>query len=170
MRAPAGRILAVSAASALAACAGVPTAPAAAGGSAITVALGPCFGFCPVYDVTVSAGGQVSFVGRRHTAVLGERSRQVPTAGYATIAKDLEVFRPASAGETTAECTAAVSDTSPMTVTWTDRSGGKTSLTVASGCPGGPGHALVEVLRGMPARLGVDEWAKQTTRPGASRG
>jgi hypothetical protein len=68
------------------------------------------------------------------------------------------------------ECTAAVSDTSPFTVTWTDAAGHKTSATVQSGCPGGPGQALVALLRSAPERLGIADWAKQTTRPGASRG
>ena len=34
----------------------------------------------------------------------------------------------------------------------------------------GPGHDLGQVLRELPQRLGIEEWMKQTTRPGESRG
>jgi hypothetical protein len=136
----------------------------------ITVAVGPCFGFCPVYSTTVTPEGVLRFDGQRHTAVLGKRTRSVGVAGYRELAQSLAAFRPATGTEAVVDCEAAVSDTSPFTVTWTDAAGRKTTATVQSGCPGGPGRTLVGILRALPDRLGTTDWAKQTTRPGASRG
>ena len=136
----------------------------------ITVALGPCFGFCPVYEASIAPEGGVRFEGQRHTAVLGERTRNVGAAVYDGLKRDLAAFRPAAGTQATVDCTAAVSDTSPYTVTWTDRAGRQTIATVQGGCPGGPGQALIQLLRGVPERLGIAEWARQTTRPGTSRG
>ena len=136
----------------------------------ITVALGPCFGFCPVYEASIAPGGGVHFQGQRHTAVLGERTRDVGEVVYSGLKRDLTPFRPAAGTQAEVNCTAAVSDTSPYTVTWTDPAGQKTIATVQGGCPGGPGQALVRLLRGLPDRLGIAEWARQTTRPGTSRG
>jgi hypothetical protein len=136
----------------------------------ITVAVGPCFGFCPVYSASVTPKGAVRFDGQRHTAVLGERTRSIGIGGYRSLARDLSSFRPASGTTAALECTAAVSDVSQYTVTWIDAAGTSTTVTAPSRCSGGPGKALVELLQGMPDRLGVADWAKQTTRPGASRG
>jgi hypothetical protein len=136
----------------------------------ITVAVGPCFGFCPVYTAAMTPDGFVRFDGERHTAVLGKRTRHAGVAGYRALAADLAAFRPANGTEAVLECPAAVTDTSPYTVTWTDAAGHKTTATVQSGCPGGPGRELAQLLRGLPNRLGIAAWAKQTTRPGTPRG
>jgi hypothetical protein len=137
---------------------------------AITLSVRPCFGFCPVFETSVAPTGLVRFSGIRHTALLGERSRDVGPAAYRSIAKELAAFRPQAGTDAIIECTAAVSDTSELVVTWTDSIGRKASATVQSGCPGGRGQAFAKLLREIPARLGVAEWAKQTTRPGVSRG
>jgi hypothetical protein len=174
MKTPSRHLLALFATMTLAACA---TAPRPSAGTAtlplpemITVAVGPCFGFCPVYSTTITPDGVVRFDGQRHTAVLGVRMRSVGVVAYRALARELTAFRPVSGTEAVVDCTAAVSDTSPFTVTWIEAAGHKTMATVQSGCPGGPGQALGELLRGLPDRLGTGEWAKQTTRPGTSRG
>lgn len=167
-------IIALGATMTLAACATTPGPDALAAtrqnAETITVAVGPCFGFCPVYSTAIAPDGVVRFDGQRHTAVLGVRTRSVGVADYRALVRELEAFRPASGTEAVVDCTAAVSDTSAFTVTWTGAAGDKTTATVQSGCPGGPGRALVELLRSLPDRLGTGEWAKQTTRPGTSRG
>ncbi len=153
------------------ACAPMPhPGSAATSGETITVAVGPCFGFCPVYSTSVAPDGTVRFEGQRHTAVLGERARMAGMSTYRRLARDLAPFRPADGTEATIDCSAAVTDTSPYIITWTDPAGRKTSATVQSGCPGGAGQALVQRLRALPGQLGIADWAKQTTRPGASRG
>ncbi len=94
----------------------------------------------------------------------------VSASSYSALARDLAKFRPTSGIEATADCIAAVSDTSPLTVAWVDRVGRRTTVTVQSGCSGGPGYKLVQVLRTVPRRLGVAEWSRQMTRAGATRG
>ena len=166
--------LGVATAFALAACATTPGGQASTTPSTlkeiVTVSVGPCFGLCPVYDVSVTPGGLVQFTGTRHTAVLGHRIREVGPGAYVDVAKDLLRFRPATGTETVVECGAAVSDTSSFTVTWTSTGGTKTVAKVQSGCPSGPGKALGALLRDLPLRLGIAGWAKQTTRPEVSRG
>lgn len=154
----------------LAACATTPGNGPAATGETITVSVGPCFGFCPVFEASLMPDGAVHFVGRRHTAVLGEKSRSAGVGAYRALARDLAPFRPADGTEARVECIAAVSDTSDYTVTWTATAGRKTTATVQSGCPGGPGQALVKLLREVETRLGIADWAKQETRPGMPRG
>lgn len=138
--------------------------------ASITLSVGPCFGFCPVYDLTLQSNGDVLFDGKRHTAIVGERRRNIPQATYRAIAADLARFRPAGSEPVPAACDAAISDTSSFTVTWRDAGGGQAITTTQRGCPGGPGHELNAILETVPERLGVADWAKQTTRAGEGRG
>lgn len=166
--------LALVAALALGACAadsaGVGSTPAPAAGETIAVSVGPCFGFCPVYQVSIAPGGAVAFVGERHTEVIGERKAAAGAATYTAVARDLALFRPADGTTARVECEAAITDTSSTTITWTDAAGRQTVATHQRGCSGGPGKALDDVLGALPERLGIAGWAKQVTRPGVSRG
>ncbi len=168
MRAVNVRAIALLGTLTLAACASHPRAQTGSSpvGETITVAVGPCFGFCPVYTVTITPDGLIRFNGQRHTALLGEQTRAAGKASYRMLARDLAAFRLRSGTEAVVDCTAAVSDTPPLTVTWADAAGGKTTATVQSGCPGGTGRVLVELLRDLPSRLGIADWAKQANRPG----
>lgn len=174
MRAPNAKWTALSAVMTLTACAaGTPPMPSAPNPSpieSVTVSVGPCFGFCPVYDATIASNGLVSFVGSRHTAVLGERRLNVGADAYRTVADELAVFRPAAGTEARIQCDAAISDMSAYTIRWQGSDGQVTVATLQSRCPAGPGARLDAILRGLPGRLGIEEWAKQTTRPGESRG
>jgi hypothetical protein len=159
---------------ALGACASVQTPPGAPpappSAETIAVSVGPCFGFCPVYTVSVTPNGGVRFTGERHTAVLGERERVVSPALYRSLAADLAAFRPASGTTAQVPCDAQISDTSSYTVTWTNPTGSTTTAQHQGHCPSGTGQALDALLRDLPERLGIAAWAKQTSRPGASRG
>ncbi|GEM_PF-4065285 len=57
--------------------------PAAPEAETIAISVGPCFGFCPVYNVTIAPEGAVRFQGLRHTAVLGEMRREAGTEATA---------------------------------------------------------------------------------------
>jgi hypothetical protein len=166
--------LAVTALTALGACASVAPGWAPAAGtrapSSIAISVGPCFGFCPVYDVKIAADGAVSFTGTRHTAVLGTRERQAKPQAYRAIASDLAPFRPAGGGMAAIQCAVEVSDMPTYTITWIDSAGQKAVATHRGGCREGKGQSLDAVLRELPQRLGIGEWMKQTTRPGVSRG
>jgi Domain of unknown function (DUF6438) len=136
----------------------------------ITISVGPCFGFCPVYKVDVRRNGVLRFVGARHTAVLGEKTLRTRGSSFRGLLRDLSPYRPADGSEVAIECIADVSDTSRYSITWTDAAGRKTVATVQSSCPGGPGQALGKLIAGVPSRLGITQWTKQTTRPDTPRG
>ena len=78
--------------------AGCVTTAAAAGEQVESIAYetGPCFGACPVYRLTVNRDGSGLFVGRRFTAVTGERRFSVTPAQYRAFVRQLEPLRPAS--------------------------------------------------------------------------
>lgn len=158
----------------LGACTGDPSGGLEAGAShdaeSVMVSVGPCFGFCPVYDVEIRSDGMVAFTGKRHTAELGVHARRGPAKLYADLKAELAPFKPADGQTATLACTAAMSDTSTYTVTWTNGAGVRTTAALTSRCPAGPGHELDAILGRLPERLGIQAWAKQTMRPGASRG
>lgn len=174
MRAPVQFTIAAATLFALGACATVSPgrAPELVAGatSSIAISVGPCFGFCPVYDVRVSQNGTVAFTGVRHTAVLGTRKRSAGPEAYRTLETDLAPFRPAEGGVAEIPCTTEISDMPTYSITWTGATGEQTVATHRGGCREGPGRDLDQVLRELPERLGVEEWTKQTTRPGVSRG
>jgi hypothetical protein len=70
--------LALVAATALASCAPVDTAPS--GPVTITLQRTVCFGFCPAYTVTISGDGAVTYNGERFVNVQGEQRAQIPAA------------------------------------------------------------------------------------------
>jgi hypothetical protein len=146
------------------------TGMAPATGDVISIAVGPCFGFCPVYRAQISPGGSIVFTGERHTEVLGERRREAGTSVYMALAADLAAYRPADGAEQRVECDFAISDTSRYTITWRRPDGGEAVATHQSRCSGGPGQKLDTILQALPARLGIAAWAKQVTRRGVSRG
>lgn len=144
--------------------------PVAATGDQILISVGPCFGFCPVYDVSIAPDGSVAYDGKRHTELLGAHTRSAGKSAYDGLARDLAPYRPASGLTERVACEAAISDTSSYSITWIDAAGTKSTATHSRGCSGGPGQALDKLLETVPARLGIDAWAKQVTRPGTSRG
>jgi hypothetical protein len=64
-------------------------------GERIDYETGPCFGFCPVYKVSVYPGGRGVFTGIRNTNVSGEQAFTVTPEQYAAFARALAPFRPA---------------------------------------------------------------------------
>ncbi|TCP36048.1 hypothetical protein EV292_102639 [Sphingomonas sp. BK235] len=134
------------------------------------MSLGPCFGFCPVYDVTIDPKGKVVFDGQRHTQVIGRRERMLKPRDYAALVRELAPFRPASGTTAPIECEVAISDTGTYTISWIDAGGRTTVATHRRRCPSGAGHDLDQVLRDLPTRLGIADWARQTTRPDVPRG
>ena len=105
----------------------------------------------------------VTFNGRRHTSVIGERKHKEGTDTYRELAKDLARFRPSLGTSAAVECITALTDTSMYTITWTETSGRQTVTTVQSRCHGGAGQELEATLRGLPQRLSIAEWPQSTT-------
>ncbi|MFT3998073.1 MAG: DUF6438 domain-containing protein [Asticcacaulis sp.] len=136
----------------------------------ISYSVGPCFGFCPVYQVKVLPDGEVTFTGERHTAVLGEQRRGGKPSAYAATAKALAAYRPATGETSETQCEQRISDLQHYRIVWTSPEGVETVLMHDKGCRSPKNDALNKVLEDLPGTLGIADWAKGEVRPGASRG
>lgn len=136
---------------------------------AISVSVGPCFGFCPVYDVTVGSDGLVSFEGFRHVAAVGRRQRRADPARFAAVASRLARFRPA-ASDLQEVCESRISDLPSVTITWRDALGGEVVRRHDQGCRSAENDALDAALSASMDELGIADWSAQKTAPGAQRG
>ena len=145
----------------------LPPAPAA---ETISWSVGPCFGFCPVYTVAVTPAGEVIFDGERHTTTLGRHVRQGGPQAYRAVQSALASYRPPSGTTAQTKCDQQASDLSSYRITWTTPDGRVTTLEHNKGCRSSDNDRLNAVLDALPAQAGVEELAKQLTRPGASRG
>ena len=146
------------------------SASAAAANETLSYAVGPCFGFCPVYSLEVSPAGHVAYVGERHTAVIGPKEREAGEKAYDRAAEALAAFRPADGATKETECEQRRTDAQHYVITWAKPDGTKTILRHDRGCISAKNTELNKVLDGLPAQLGASDWAKQQTDPGASRG
>lgn len=136
----------------------------------ISWSVGPCFGFCPVYSVQVVPSGLVTFDGERHTAVLGRRSREAGPGAFRSVAEALFAYRPGIGMTAQTECDQRISDQSTTRIVWKGSDGTVTTLEHDRGCRSKRNDALNVMIQGLPARLKIEAWTRQTTRPGAPRG
>ncbi len=138
--------------------------------STIAVSVGPCFGFCPVYSVTVTSGGTITFDGERHTTVLGRKQREGGAVSYQRLSAALAPYRPASGSTTQTACDQKISDQAHYTILWTAPDGTVTTLQHDKGCRSATNDGLNAALQALPGQLGIEPWARQLTRPGTPRG
>lgn len=152
----------------LAACAPRATAGPGAGTSAQAVPIGPavslertpCFGGCPVYSISVSPSGEVTYDGRAHVRQLGTATAQVTKqqvdsllfelerAGYLTFAHRYLPSEPA--------CGRYATD-SPSAISSARLRGKVKRIEHDYGCAGAPG-ALTVLERRIDEILGSDRW------------
>lgn len=121
----------------------------------ISFTVGPCFGFCPVYSVSVKADATVAFEGKRHTAHLGQRNLTADRTAFAKLEAELAPFRPATGSTDRTKCDVEASDMSDYHIVWTDPDGSKTVLDHSLGCRSAANDQLNAVLRQAPDRLGI---------------
>jgi hypothetical protein len=131
---------------------------------------GPCFGFCPVYKVSVTPSGTITFDGERHTAVVGRKVREGGPEAYRIITEALEPYRPAVGTTAQTQCDQQMTDLSAYVVTWAREDGTITTLQHDKGCRSLRNDALNAALQALPDRLQIEGWTAQLTRPGTSRG
>ncbi len=136
----------------------------------LSVSFGPCFGFCPVYDVKIEADGTVLFHGERHTAVLGDRRVRKTPSTYRRVLRSLASFRPANGTTANTQCVNQATDHAQVKIIWKDANGRETVLPHDRGCLSPTNTRLNAAVDQLPELLGVAEYAKQTQRPGVSRG
>ena len=134
------------------------------------MSVGPCFGFCPVYTLSVTPAGSVTFDGDRHTAGLGRKMREAGPGAYTETVKALAPYRPQTATSAETACEVRISDQQHYDIRWTAPNGTVTTLKHDRGCRSTRNDDLNAVLERLPAGLGIEQWAKPLTRPGAPRG
>lgn len=150
----------------VAACATVPVATPT---EQITVSRGPCFGFCPVYEIQLLGPATVGFHGIRHTAFVGQKQDAASRDAVAAVATQLAPYRPTS-GARAFDCPSAVTDQATFTIRWQRPGSDPVSLTFDGGCRSAESDRLRAILDAVPAQLGLADEAAQLTRPGSSRG
>lgn len=137
-----------------------PEMPVAIETDAITYETGPCFGACPVFSVRVGADGNGVFEGRRHTAVVGERSFRITPDQYRAFADHLAPLRPASgsvrlAGEA---CRQTATDLPSAEVNWYSQIGSSQGFYFYFGCDMEKNEAIARRLRAAPGLLPIGAW------------
>ena len=167
-----GRQWTIAAMLALAGCASGgerPGTPVAIQEDAITYQTSPCFGACPVYSVTVRPNGTGVFIGKRFTAVDGERAFKATVAQYQAFASRLLPFRPKrgdvryAPGEP--NCGAAATDMPSVDVSWRSGWDDTRHLSFYFGCGMEEKRAMREALAHAPDALPIGDFIKR--QPGA---
>jgi hypothetical protein len=119
----------------------------------LTIAVGPCYGTCPVYSVELGPDGEGLFRGEQHVAVSGTRTFTTDPAVQRALTASLAPYRPIAGTTTQTRCEQQVSDQSSYTLTWTTADGRKTVLTHDRGCRSAANARLNVILDELPDRL-----------------
>lgn len=140
-------------------CAGVVPPSTANEVAAISYETTPCFGFCPVYKVSLIADGGGTFVGQRHAGFEGTREIRVTPERYAAFVRQLAPLRPArgSVRYDHESCAQMATDLPSVTVTWTGSDGTAQQLYYDYGCDMEKNQAIADRLRAAPDALGIDD-------------
>ena len=123
----------------------------------ITLETGPCFGACPVYAVTVRPDGNGTFVGRRFTAVTGERAFRITPDRYRAFAAHVAPLRPAHgevrlSGE---NCRQMATDLPSAEVSWQVPGGERQAYYFYYGCDMERNRSIAERLSAAPHLLPI---------------
>ena len=132
----------------LAACA---TAPETGADAAITLEETPCFGFCPVYTMTLHSDGAYVLEGGRNTRQTGLHRGQLSPAAYDRAAAALEeagfdARDPDITMGNPAACRNPHTDAQTANITWSKRAG-KKRVTYYQGCNAPKMRKALEELR-----------------------
>lgn len=132
----------------------------AAAGTIISLERTPCFGSCPVYTISVSSSGLVTYEGKANVRRLGKATSQVPVqkieallvelerAGYFTFANRYALSEPTCRRYTT---------DSPSAISSATFRGRTKRIEHDYGCGGVPG-ALTLLEKRIDEVLGSDRW------------
>jgi hypothetical protein len=134
--------------------AGAPTKPA------VTLERTACFGGCPVYTLSVSPSGEVTYEGKAHVRRLGTATAQIPRQRLEALLVELEKAGYFSFANryTSAEPTCGrYSTDSPSAITSATFRGRTKRIEHDYGCGKAPG-ALVVLERRIDEVLGSGQW------------
>ena len=102
----------------------------------IDYSLGPCFGFCPSFELSVTPEGAGTYEGQAFVAKQGEAHFTASDAEYRAFARRIAPFRPArSVSYGYDNCDGPVATDSPsVTITWRDPGEEPVTLNWYMGC------------------------------------
>lgn len=127
---------------------------------AISLERTPCFGGCPVYTISVSPSGQVTFEGKAHVRQLGTASGQIPRQQVDSLLVEMEragYFGFASRyAVSEASCGRYVTDL-PSAISAATLRGRTKRIEHDHGCGGAPG-ALAVLEKRIDEVLGSEQW------------
>ncbi|WP_051526500.1 DUF6438 domain-containing protein [Alkanindiges illinoisensis] len=126
----------------------------------IQYTVGPCFGACPVYAVTIRSNGRVEFEGKQHTAVQGTRALSTGMDTYNQVKSRLKPYRPVEGSTETTQCENQVTDQQTYQIVWKKADGRQTVLNHNRGCLSETNRALNAVMDWLPQKLGIAGWIK----------
>ena len=131
-----------------------PTAPA------VTLERTPCFGTCPVYQVTISRVGAVRFLGTHHVAHPGEARAEIPAARVDSLLGALEAggyFGFADAYVMDSPACGQYATDSPTIITSARTDGRSKTIRHDYGCSAAPPE-LARLERLIDDVAGTDRW------------
>lgn len=129
-------------------------------GSLVTLERTPCYGECPVYQVSVAGDGTVEFAGKRFVAKLGLSSAQVPVERVDTLLRALEAggyfgFADLYVSDSPA-CGYYAAD-APTVITSVTAGGRTKTIRHDYGCAGAPAE-LIRLERMIDEVAGTGRW------------
>jgi len=132
----------------------------AAAGPAISLERTPCFGGCPVYTISVSPSGRVTYVGKANVRDLDTATAQIPKPRVDSLLVELEkagYFRFASRyAASEPACGRYVTDL-PAAIIIVSLHGRTKRIEHDHGCGAAPG-ALAVLEKRIDEVLGSDQW------------
>ena len=145
----------------MAACAPVDAPAQQSGPVAITLTRGACFGFCPVYTVSITGDGQVTYVGRNFVNVTGE---QHATISPEAVQQLLRRFDDVGFSSLNDEYRAHVTDL-PTYVVVLERNGVRKSVTDYGGLSAGMPEAVRALQTEIDRVAGTSRWVLRDGQP-----
>ncbi|WP_395645679.1 DUF6438 domain-containing protein [Terricaulis sp.] len=146
---------------ALAACAPVDAQPQPSEAITITLARSACFGFCPIYRVSIDGAGNVTYVGERFVNVRGEQRAQIPAADVQALLRRFDEIGFARLRD---QYRANVTDLPTYTVSLTRNGVTKTVVDY-----GGTGAGMPESVRALQDEIdrvaGTSRWVLRNGEP-----
>ena len=136
----------------------------APGADTIRFSAGPCFGFCPVYSVTVKPDGASLLTPERNTAVPGETRFTVAPSQYRRLRESVAAFRPKTGSEMRIgpgeNCERVATDLPEYRIVWTQQGQDDTQLSFYSGCFDERYAPLRAAIAALPQLLEIEAMLK----------
>ncbi len=127
----------------------------------ITMTRGACFGFCPVYRVSISESGEVIYVGEQFVNVRGEQRAQISPEAVQTLLTRFDEVGFASLQD---EYRAPVTDHPTYTITL-ERNGRTKTVTDYAGVNAGMPQAVRELEDEIDRVAGTAQWVLRDGQP-----